>query len=528
MASHSRISKIALSIAAAFSTGLTILPPASYAQSTVASAPDSVQSARTAPLSDAQLEQLVAPIALYPDALLSQILMASTYPLEVVEAARWRKAHPDLQGDALEDALNGQDWDPSVKSLVAFPSVLEMMNDRISWTSNLGDTFLAQQDSLMDSVQRLRSRAQAAGNLKSSSEQTVTVVPEGGSTVIRIEPAQPEVVYVPTYNPLVVYGPWPYPAYEPFYWYPPGYAVAAGVAISFGIGLFVGHALWGGYDWHRHSVRVVNVVNYNGFNHTHYRSVSWSHDPYHRRGVGYGDRAVGARMYHGDPGRHFAARENFRPRADAYRADLNRGGGWHGQGGRPGEGSGGGPRFGGDRGAGPSSHGAAGPDRTGGPDRSAGTPGRGLGPDRSSAGPSGGRASPDRGSQSERAAASQRGSGSGGMSGFGRAATRSPGTDGPAASSRGVGGGGWNGNGSVARTGGRSDGGGTPRMGGGSAGERGGFGGGRSGGERGGFGGGGSGGERGSFGGGGGHGGFGGGSGGHGGGGHGGGGHGRG
>src|SRR5690606_26556789 len=156
------------------------------------------------------------------------------------------------QGEALESALQDQDWDPSVKSLAAFPTVLEMMNERLSWTSRLGDVFLAQQDALMDTVQALRARAQAAGNLNSSSEQTVTVTPSsGGSTVIRIEPARPEVVYVPIYDPAVVYGPWLYPAFPPFYWHPPGYAVA-GTVFSFGVGLFIGHALWSGYDWHAH------------------------------------------------------------------------------------------------------------------------------------------------------------------------------------------------------------------------------------------------------------------------------------
>lgn len=307
------VPKIALCMAAAFST-VAGTPVPVAAQTTV--------STRGSLAQTAELEQLAAPIALYPDALLSQVLMASTYPLEVVEAARWQKAHPDLKGAELEAALQDQDWDPSVKSLVAFPNVLAMMNDRLTWTTRLGDVFLAQQDALMDQVQALRARAQAAGNLKSGPEQTVTVAPaSGGATVIRIEPARPDVVYVPVYNPTVVYGPWLYPAYTPFYWYPPGY-VAAGVVFSFGVGLFIGHALWGGYDWHAHRVNVVNIYNYNNFNRTRFRHVEWRHDPYHRRNVAYGDPGRARQFYGGDPAAHFAAREAYRARADAWRRDL--------------------------------------------------------------------------------------------------------------------------------------------------------------------------------------------------------------
>lgn len=309
------LSKIALCVVAAFSTALTAPAPV-QAQSAV--------STRASVAQAGELQQLAAPIALYPDALLSQVLMASTYPLEVVEAARWRQAHPDLQGDALEAALQHQDWDPSVKSLVAFPNVLDMMNDRISWTTRLGDVFLTQQNALMDQVQELRSRAQAAGNLQSSPEQTVTVTPAStGSTLIRIEPARPEVVFVPVYNPTVVYGPWLYPAYQPFYWYPPSH-VAAGTVFSFGVGLFIGHALWGGYDWHAHRVHVTNVYNYNSFNRTRLRHVHWRHDPYHRRNVAYRNPGRAHPIHHGHPASHFAARESYRTRADALRRELPR------------------------------------------------------------------------------------------------------------------------------------------------------------------------------------------------------------
>ena len=170
-----------------------------------------------------EIEQLVAPIALYPDELVSQILMASTYPLEVVEAARWAKANKTLQGDALTTAMEKQTWDPSVKSLVNFPQVLDMMNQKLDFTQRLGDAFLAQQKDVLDAIQRLRSKAQAQGNLKTTKEQTVIVEqpvsveqPAAQTTVIKIEPTNPQVVYVPTYNPTVVYGAWPYPTYPPY------------------------------------------------------------------------------------------------------------------------------------------------------------------------------------------------------------------------------------------------------------------------------------------------------------------------
>ena len=203
-------------------------------------------------LSAAQLEQLVAPIALYPDSLLAQVLMASTYPLEVVEAARWVKANPNLKGDNLDAALQKQSWDPSVKSLAVFPQTLQMMNDKLDWTEDLGDAFLAQQKDVMAAVQRLRDKAQAQGNLKSGKEQTVKTEGSGSSQVIVIQSTQPDTVYVPVYNPTVVYGPWPYPAYPPYYWYPPGYV--ANDVIFFGLGVAAGYALWGDMDWYHDDI----------------------------------------------------------------------------------------------------------------------------------------------------------------------------------------------------------------------------------------------------------------------------------
>ena len=192
-------------------------------------------------LSAGQLDALVAPIALYPDALLSEILMASTYPLEVVEADRWAEANKNLKGDALKAAVDQQSWDDSVKSLVATPSVLDMMSDKLDWTQQLGDAVLAQQPDVMDAIQRLRTKAQANNKLASNKQQTVSTQQQNGKQVIVIAPTHPDTIYVPYYDPAVVYGAWPYPAYPPYYWPAPGY-IAAGV-IATGLAFGAGYAL---------------------------------------------------------------------------------------------------------------------------------------------------------------------------------------------------------------------------------------------------------------------------------------------
>ena len=244
-----------------------------------------------------QLDQLLAPIALYPDQLLGQILMASTYPLEVVQADRWVKDpnNARLRGDQLSAALETIDWDPSVKSLVPFPQILAMMDQRLDWTQALGDAFLAQQADVMDSVQRLRREAQAAGNLQSTPQQTVTPV---GQTIV-VQPASPTVVYVPVYNPEVVYGVWPYPAYPPVYFVsPPGFYVGPAIVsgIGFSIGFTIVNTFWGwdDWDWSRRRFRVdhdrYNVINNYFIVHEDRPRLEedrWEHDPYHRRGVVY-------------------------------------------------------------------------------------------------------------------------------------------------------------------------------------------------------------------------------------------------
>jgi hypothetical protein len=242
-----------------------------------------------------ELDQMLAPIALYPDALLSQILIAATYPLEVVEASRWSRANPNLKGDQAVQTVAQNAWDPSVKSLVAFPQILLMMDDNLNWTERLGDAFLAQQAQVMDTVQNLRQKAYAAGNLKSSDQVRVE---QQGQTIV-VESPTPEVVYVPYYDPMVIYGPWWWPAYPPFYWAPwPGYFVGPGFGVGFawGVGITVGAGFFfGAFDWpHRH----VTVNNF-FFNQTVTRNRTtvnqvnvWQHDPVHRRGIPYRDASL--------------------------------------------------------------------------------------------------------------------------------------------------------------------------------------------------------------------------------------------
>src|SRR5271168_1064077 len=199
-----------------------------------------------------QLQQLVAPIALYPDSLVAQILAASTFPEQVVEADRWLQAHPDLKGDALGQAIDPQPWDPSVKALTGFPSVLGNMDKNLSWTSSLGDAYYNQQQDVMDAVQVMRQKAQGAGNLKSTPQQTVSTQ----DSDIDIVPADPDVVYVPAYDPWLVYG---YPVLAWPGWYPyPGIWFGGpylNFGVGFGIGFYGGYGWgWGnwGFDWHNH------------------------------------------------------------------------------------------------------------------------------------------------------------------------------------------------------------------------------------------------------------------------------------
>jgi hypothetical protein len=263
-----------------------------------------------------QLDQILAPIALYPDALLSQMLMASTYPLEVVEAARWVQQHQDLSATALQRALAAEPWDPSVKSLCVFDTVLERMSRGTAWTQELGEAFIADQQRVMDSIQNLRRRAQAAGTLVSDAHQVVNVENDD----IIVAPQNPQIVNVPTYNPAVVYGNWWWPddpPYYPAYWAPPGGSAFAD-DFYWGTGIAVGLGLWGLFDWHHHRVDI-NLSRYNRSYGQHLADAHWRFDPAHREGVGF--RSAGAEARFGAHDRAAAqAREQFRDHEPAFGA----------------------------------------------------------------------------------------------------------------------------------------------------------------------------------------------------------------
>ncbi len=227
-----------------------------------------------------QLDALLAPVALYPDQLLQQILMAATYPLDVVEASRWisQPENDGLTGDRLAAALENQDWDPSVKALTAFPQILKMMDSDLDWMKKLGNAFLTDQSVVMDSVQRLRREAQAADKLNSDPRQRVTVQ----DSQVMIEPANPDVVYVPFYDPQTAYGDWPYPDVPPDYIAPPyGYASAGGVYYSgASVNPFLG---WSAWDWRNRRINIVDVPRYNYYNRGQGSTDNnvWHHDPRH-------------------------------------------------------------------------------------------------------------------------------------------------------------------------------------------------------------------------------------------------------
>jgi hypothetical protein len=305
-----------------------LLPAQSLAWQDNQQAPSTNQQQQAPALTPDQLDSLVAPIALYPDPLLSQLLVASTYPLEIVECARWFDANSSLQGQALKDAVSKQPWDASVQALVAFPDVLKQLNTNISWTTDLGNAFLAQQADVMESIQRLRTKAQSAGKLTSNEQQKVTTSSSNGNTYIQIQPASPQVIYVPQYNPEAVWG--AAPAYYPYppIAYPPYYgagAVAAGV-ISFGAGLAIGSIWgggggWGGWGWNagwggNNVVVNNNFINRNNFNRTNIgNGNTWQHNPAHRAGVPYSNSNLANR---------YGGNGNFNNRNGNFnRNDLN-------------------------------------------------------------------------------------------------------------------------------------------------------------------------------------------------------------
>jgi hypothetical protein len=298
-----------------------------------------------------QLDSLVAPIALYPDPMLAQVLAASTYPLELVQLQQWLSKHKDLKDKALVDAVSKQPWDPSVQAMAALPDVVKRLADDIQWTTDLGNAFLAQQSDVMDAVQRMRKKAQDSGNLKSNEQQKVETKVVETKQVIVVEQANPQVVYVPTYNPTVVYGPPVYP-YPPIYYPPPGY-YAAGMAISFGIGVAMGAAWGGGWGWGcgwggNNDITINNNNNFNrntnvsggnrvsnqpargGGNRGGSAGNNWQHNPQHRGGTPYSDRST-ANKYGGTTrgasasDRQAGARQNISQQGNRPQASTREG-----------------------------------------------------------------------------------------------------------------------------------------------------------------------------------------------------------
>src|SRR5215471_6040209 len=278
-----------------------------------------------------QLDSLVAPIAFYPDPLLAQTLAASTYPLEIIQLQQWLAKNPKLKDKELAEAVAKQPWDPAVQAMAGLPEVVKRLADDVQWTTDLGNAFLAQEKDVMDAVQRMRKKAQDKGNLKSTEQQKVETKEVENKQVIVVEQSNPQVVYVPSYNPVVVYGP-PVYAYPPIYYPPPGY-YAAGAAISFGVGVAMG-AMWSGgwgygCGW---GGRNVQINNYNSFNrnvnvnrnanvnrNVNNTTSNWNHNPQHRGGAPYSDRATADRFGGAARGESVANRQ-----ASAQQRQTNR------------------------------------------------------------------------------------------------------------------------------------------------------------------------------------------------------------
>jgi uncharacterized membrane protein YgcG len=287
-----------------------------------------------------QLDSLVAPIALYPDPLLAQILAASTYPLEVIQLEQWMANNKYLKDQALAGAVAKQPWDPSVQAMAIYPDVVTRLSENVAWTSDLGNAFLAQQSDVMSAIQRMRGKAQSKGTLKTTEQQEVETEPvEGGTQIITIEPANPQYVYVPSYDPTVVYGPPVYP-YPPYYY--PGYA--PGMGLAFGTGVVLGAAWannWGNCNWHGGGDVTIN--NKNNFNRNNINNVNrgnagggkWQHNPSHRGGAPYVGGAGGRNQLGGA--------------GSGARSGGGAGGGSFGGGNRPGGGAGAGNIGGGNR-----------------------------------------------------------------------------------------------------------------------------------------------------------------------------------
>jgi hypothetical protein len=258
------------------------------------------------PVAPQQLDDLVAPIALYPDPLVGELLAASTYPMEIAEAEQWVRDHPNWKPSKMMDEAKKQNWDPSVQGLVAFPPVLARLSQDIGWTTQLGNAFLAQQADVMQAVQRMRAQAESRGTLRSTPQETVTTQDQGGQSAIDIEPANPDVWYVPDYNPVNVWGPPEYGYYPPLLY--PGVGVGIGWFPGFDLGLYFGGWGgwgWGGWGWMPNWWGGGIMLNHSFFHRYGFRHFEggealghsmWAHDPGHRLGVPYANRAVADRF----------------------------------------------------------------------------------------------------------------------------------------------------------------------------------------------------------------------------------------
>ena len=315
------------------------------AAATLLAAVAPVRAADPPPFTQAQLDQMLASIALFPDPLLAQVLMASTYPADVALAAEWAFANRNLKGDDAVKAVQNEPWDPSVQSLVAFPQVLAMLAEKPEWVQNLGDAFLAQPGDVMDSVQYLRAKAKAAGNLATNEHQVIAVepappppqvvvvnAPPPPTQIITIAPANPQVIFVPVYNPVWAFGPWWHPGFPPWFFPPPprwGWSAGWNSGFWWGFGIGASAALWGGVNWRTRDVNINvnrwNSININNRIDSRDRDVNWRHDARNRHGVPYRDAASRERFQNalGDrAGRDdFRGRDDQRARAQAALAD---------------------------------------------------------------------------------------------------------------------------------------------------------------------------------------------------------------
>jgi hypothetical protein len=347
----SRLRAVAVAVLVAFGAPLAL-----------AQAPDPAAPPAAPKLKPEQLDALVAPIALYPDPLLSQALMASTYPLEIIQAQQWLAKNPKLKGDELEKAVKAQPWDPSVQATATMPDLIKRLGEDITWTTNLGNAFLAQQADVMDAVQRLRLKAKNDGKLDSNDKMVVQTQVVEKQTVVVIQQANPQVVYVPAYNPTVIWGPPPvYYPYPPVYYPPP--PPPGAMLFSFGVGMAMGAAMHGGYccgcGWGHSGGNTVVINNNNNFVNNSNRvnnvnagggNSNWQHNSQHRGGAPYGDKATASKYGGSGSNRGGGASQSRAAPSTMDRGGAGAGGGTQKIGNQSVKPSGGGSGFGGSSG----------------------------------------------------------------------------------------------------------------------------------------------------------------------------------